>query len=104
MSPAATPRSRRSPICGGQPRSARFLRPARSTACRIPRFNELNQAIRQRYVEHWNLGIQRQLDSGSAIEVRDVGNLSLHQWLSYNLNEYNHADQRIHDAVRRGAK
>lgn len=52
-------------------------------------FYGMNPNIGQPYVEQWNFGIQRQLGSGSAIEVRYVGNLSLHQWLSYNLNEYN---------------
>jgi hypothetical protein len=52
-------------------------------------FYGMNPNIRQPYVEQWNFGIQRQLGSGSAIEIRYVGNLSLHQWLSYNLNEYN---------------
>src|SRR5262249_36127857 len=36
-----------------------------------------------------NFGIQRSLGSNSAIEVRYVGNLSLHQWLGYNINEVN---------------
>jgi carboxypeptidase family protein len=52
-------------------------------------FYGMNPNIRQPYVEQWNFGIQRQLGPGSAIEIRYVGNLSLHQWLAYNLNEYN---------------
>src|SRR5262249_20651806 len=39
--------------------------------------------------EQWNFGIQRQVGSGSVVEVRYVGNLSLHQWLGYNVNELN---------------
>jgi hypothetical protein len=49
----------------------------------------MNPNIRQPYSEQWNFGIQRQLGSGSVIETRYVGNLSLHQWLSYNINEVN---------------
>src|SRR5260370_39874489 len=49
----------------------------------------MNPSIRMPYVEQWNFGIQRQIGSGSAIEVRYVGNLSMHQWLSYNINEVN---------------
>lgn len=49
----------------------------------------MNPYIRQPYVEQWNFGIERQLGSSSAIEVRYVGNLSLHQWLGYNINEVN---------------
>src|SRR6266404_4054823 len=52
-------------------------------------FYGLNPNIRFPYVEQWNFGIQRQLGSGSAIEVRYVGNLALHQWLSYDINEVN---------------
>jgi hypothetical protein len=49
----------------------------------------MNPDIRMPYVQQWNFGIQRQLGSGTALEVRYVGNLSLHQWLSYNINEVN---------------
>ena len=52
-------------------------------------FYAMNPNIRQPYVQQWNFGIQRQLGSNSAIEVRYVGNLSLHQWLGYNINEVN---------------
>jgi hypothetical protein len=52
-------------------------------------FRGLNPHIGQPYVEQWNLGIQRELGSLSALEVRYVGNLSLHQWLAYNINETN---------------
>ncbi|HYL76270.1 MAG TPA: carboxypeptidase-like regulatory domain-containing protein [Bryobacteraceae bacterium] len=49
----------------------------------------MNPNIRMPYVQQWNFGIQRQIGAGSAIEVRYVGNLSLHQWLSYDINEVN---------------
>ncbi len=52
-------------------------------------FWAMNPDIQMPYVQQWNFGIQRQLGSGSAIEVRYVGNLSLHQWLSYDINEVN---------------
>lgn len=52
-------------------------------------FWAMNPNIRQPYVEQWNFGIQRQIGAGSALEVRYVGNLALHQWLSYNINEVN---------------
>jgi hypothetical protein len=63
--------------------------PASNLALSGNSFYGLNPDIRQPYVEQWNFGIQRQLGSGSAIEVRYVGNLSLHQWLAYNINEVN---------------
>lgn len=49
----------------------------------------MNPHIRQPYLEQWNFGIQRGLGAGSALEVRYVGNLALHQWIAYNLNEVN---------------
>ncbi len=52
-------------------------------------FWAMNPNLRMPYVEQWNIGFERQIGSGSAIELRYVGNLSLHQWLSYNVNEVN---------------
>jgi hypothetical protein len=49
----------------------------------------MNPHIKQPYLEQWNFGIQRSLGAGSALEVRYVGNLALHQWIAYNLNEVN---------------
>jgi hypothetical protein len=45
--------------------------------------------IKQPYVESWNLGIQRQLGSSRAIEIRYQGNHSVHQWVAVNPNEVN---------------
>jgi hypothetical protein len=63
--------------------------PAANLALSGNTFWGMNPNIRQPYVEQWNFGIQRQIGSGSALEIRYVGNLSLHQWLGYNLNEVN---------------
>jgi Carboxypeptidase regulatory-like domain len=52
-------------------------------------FYGINPNIQMPYVEQWNFGIQRQVGAGSVVEVRYVGNLSLHQWLGYNINELN---------------
>lgn len=52
-------------------------------------FFAMNPNIKQPYVQQWNFGIQRQVGSASVVEVRYTGNLGLHQWLSYDLNEYN---------------
>jgi hypothetical protein len=49
----------------------------------------MNPNIRQPYVEQWNLGIQREIGSGTVIEARYVGNMSMHSWMSNNLNEVN---------------
>ena len=63
--------------------------PASNLALSGSSFYGMNPNIVQPYVEQWNFGIQRQIASGSAIEVRYVGNLSLHQWLAYDQNEVN---------------
>ena len=49
----------------------------------------MNRSIRQPYVEQWNVGIEHSLGANSALSVRYVGNLSLHQWLGYNINQVN---------------
>ncbi len=49
----------------------------------------MNPNIHQPYVESWNFGIQRQLGRSNAIEVRYVGNRSIHQWVALNPNEVN---------------
>ena len=63
--------------------------PAANLALSGNAFWGMNPNIRQPYVEQWNFGIQRQIGSGSVFEARYTGNLALHQWLAYNLNEVN---------------
>jgi hypothetical protein len=45
--------------------------------------------IKQPYIESYTFGIQRQIGSSSAIEVRYVGNRSIHDWIGLNYNEVN---------------
>ncbi len=45
--------------------------------------------IRQPYTEAWNIGIQRDLGSSRAIEIRYNGNRTIHQWLAEDINEVN---------------
>src|SRR5579872_6774869 len=52
-------------------------------------FFGMNPNIRQPYVEEWNFGIQREFGRGTALEVRYVGNIANHIWMSSNLNEVN---------------
>src|SRR5262249_54767556 len=52
-------------------------------------FFGMNPNIRQPYVEQWNLGVQREIGNGTVIEARYVGNMSMHSWMSNNLNEVN---------------
>src|SRR4029079_19813075 len=51
--------------------------------------NGLNQHIRQPYVMSWNFGIQRALGRSNVLEVRYLGNRSVHQWIVTNPNEVN---------------
>lgn len=45
--------------------------------------------IKQPYTESWTLGYQRELSKSSAIEIRYVGNRTIHDWLNLNYNEVN---------------
>jgi len=49
----------------------------------------LDPSAIQPYVESWNFGIQRALGSNDVIEVRYIGNRSLHEWVQVNPNEVN---------------
>jgi hypothetical protein len=49
----------------------------------------INPNIKQPYTESWSFGIQRQITKYSAIEIRYVGNRSIHDWLNLNYNEVN---------------
>ena len=52
-------------------------------------FSSANPKIHTPYVESWNFGIQRRLGKSAAVEVRYVGNHSVHLWRIFNLNEVN---------------
>jgi hypothetical protein len=51
--------------------------------------NGINEHIHQPYVMSWNFGIQRALGSSNVIEIRYLGNRSVHQWIVQNPNEVN---------------
>ena len=51
--------------------------------------NGLNEHIHQPYVMSWNFGIQRALGPSNVLEVRYLGNRSVHQWIVTNPNEVN---------------
>jgi len=51
--------------------------------------NGLNQTIHQPYVMSWNFGIQRALGPSNVLEIRYLGNRSVHQWIVENPNEVN---------------
>jgi hypothetical protein len=48
-----------------------------------------NPNIRSPRVEEFNIGIQRQIGTSTAVEIRYAGNLAMHVWDSYNINEVN---------------
>jgi hypothetical protein len=51
--------------------------------------NDYSPDIKNRYVESWNLGLQRPLAHDTVLEVRYVGNHSARAWATLNLNEVN---------------
>jgi len=51
--------------------------------------NGMLPSIHQPYVMSWNFGIQRALGQSNVLEVRYVGNRSVHQWIQLNPNEVN---------------
>lgn len=54
-----------------------------------PSLKGFDRNIPQPYSESWNFGIERQLGRNNAIEIRYLGNRSIHQWISLNYNEVN---------------
>jgi len=51
--------------------------------------NDYNPSLKSRYVESWNVGLQRTLTPDTVLEVRYVANHSARAWASLNLNEVN---------------
>jgi len=51
--------------------------------------NGMMPTIKQPYVMSWNVGIQRALGQSNVLEVRYIGNRSVHQWVAQNVNEVN---------------
>ena len=51
--------------------------------------NDYDPNIKSRYVESWNVGLQRPLTRDTVLEVRYVGNHSARAWAALNLNEVN---------------
>ena len=54
-----------------------------------PGVNGIDPHLQQPYTMSWNLGIQRRLGESRALELRYVGNRTLHQWNTINTNEVN---------------
>jgi hypothetical protein len=54
-----------------------------------PGVSGMNPNIRQPYAESWNFGLQRELGHSRVMEVRYVGNRTVHQWIQLNPNEVN---------------
>ena len=52
-------------------------------------FSGVNPDIRTPFVFNWNIGMQRELWNGTAVEARYVGNHGFHVWREYDINEVN---------------
>jgi len=64
-------------------------------------FTGLNPNIRTPYVVNWNIGMQRELWSGNAVEARYVGNHGFHIWREYDINEINVVENGFADEFKR---
>jgi len=62
--------------------------------------NDYAPNLKSRYVESWNLGLQRPLTNDTVLEVRYVGNRSARTWATLNLNEVNIVENRFIDQFR----
>ena len=51
--------------------------------------NDYNPSLKSRYVESWNIGLQRPLTPNTVVEARYVANHSARAWTTLNLNEVN---------------
>jgi hypothetical protein len=51
--------------------------------------NAFNPNLTIGYVQSWTIGLQRELDRNTVLEVRYVGNRGVKLWQQYNLNETN---------------
>jgi len=51
--------------------------------------NDYDPNLKTRYVESWNLGLQRPITPNTVLEIRYVGNHSARSWTTINLNEVN---------------
>jgi carboxypeptidase family protein len=52
-------------------------------------FNTIDPSIKTPSILNWNIGVQRELGSGAAIEARYVGNHGFNLWRYYDINEVN---------------
>jgi hypothetical protein len=51
--------------------------------------NSMRENMKTRFVQAWNIGVQRLIAKNTVIEVRYVGNRGSNVWHTYNLNEVN---------------
>lgn len=59
------------------------------TFINFPGINGVDPHLKQPYTQAWNLGIQRQLGSTRALEIRYIGSRTVHQWVTIDPNEVN---------------
>lgn len=76
-------------VAAGQEESLAFGQPLSINPSFGDQINAFNPNLRPPMIQSWSLGIQRQLNSNTAIEIRYVGNHGTHEWNALNLNEAN---------------
>jgi hypothetical protein len=52
-------------------------------------FSTVDPNLQTPFVLNWSIGLQREIWTNAAIEVRYVGNRGHHLWRAYDLNEVN---------------
>jgi hypothetical protein len=73
------------PVRSGVPSSPQYpLSPSLTNS-----LNGYDPNLKMAYVQSWNIGFQRQLDSSTVLEVRYTGNHGLKEWRQVDLNEVN---------------
>jgi hypothetical protein len=63
--------------------------------------NAFNPNLQLGYVQSWSLGLQREIDRDTVIEVRYVGTRGVKLWQQYNLNEINLTENGFLDEFKR---
>lgn len=63
--------------------------PFNFTAAQAASLNDFHPDLRIGYVQSWSLGIQRELNKNTALEIRYVANHGTRMWRQYELNDVN---------------
>jgi hypothetical protein len=77
------------PAATGFPQSFSFPLPLSNFAFNNQTVGSIDPNIKAPYVQTWSASIQREIKSGTVLEVRYAGNHGVNLWHAYNVNEVN---------------